>query len=243
MLIAVYGTADRCPRYAEALTRLRLPFRFFTRSDLPSCDALLLTGGGDIEPYRYGGNDPSACDLDPARDEAELSLFRQALHRRCRIFGICRGMQLINVALGGTLCSLPGGHRPESGHGDIFHAVRSSDPLLTGLYGERFTVNSHHHQAVARLGDGLCIAAAAADGTVEAVRHTELPILGVQWHPERLTPPEGDGLSLLHAWFSAAEITCSISTAAVTTPTPPGTGETAAATFDTASVSASPTSR
>ena len=180
--------------YLAALRALGLAVE---RDDPARCDALLLPGGGDIHPRFYGQRDARAADVDEARDEYELALFRRFAEAEKPIFGVCRGLQLINVALGGTLRGHIDGHSQVAG-GDTFHDVRSDDPLLRALYGERFRVNSAHHQAAERLGAGLRATAWAEDGTVEAIRHDTLPIFAAQWHPERL----GDaGLTLLGAVF------------------------------------------
>ena len=106
------------------------------------------------------------------------------------VFGICRGHQLINVFLGGTLIQdLPQAqtHSRCGASVDKVHVVRSeSGSLLHALYGERFSVNSAHHQAIERLGEGLVITQWAPDGVIEAVEHTTLPVFSVQWHPERM---------------------------------------------------------
>lgn len=95
---------------------------------------------------------------------------------------------MINVLLGGTLHQDIPGHR-QSGNDELRHGSRTVDPLLLSLYGERFVVNSTHHQAIDRLGEGLRAVQWADDGTVEAVRHETLPIFAVQWHPERHHEP------------------------------------------------------
>ena len=155
------------------------------RESTEGCDALLLPGGGDIHPRFYGRSAAGAEEIDEARDEYELALLRSFAAAGKPIFGVCRGLQLINVAFGGTLLRHIDGHSGVGG-GDSFHDVRTDDSVLRGLYGGRFTVNSAHHQAIGRLGAGLRVIARADDGTIEAVRHERLPILAVQWHPERL---------------------------------------------------------
>ena len=169
------------PNYTAAIESLGLKLE---REEPDGCDALLLPGGGDIHPRFYGGPIGGAKDIDTARDEYELALFRRFIGHGKPIVGICRGLQLVNVALGGTLRQHIEGHSQINGV-DRVHDVRTDDRLLRTLYGERFRVNSAHHQAVDRLGAGLRAAAWADDGTIEAVRHETLPIFAVQWHPER----------------------------------------------------------
>jgi putative glutamine amidotransferase len=155
-------------------------------------DGLVLSGGGDILPEHYGAEaHPATGWLDPRRDDFELALVR-ALRRRDRpILGVCRGMQLVNVALGGTLVQ----HLPD--HTDVDHeAVERWDAtahwieiapesrLRRLMSTGRMEVNSVHHQAIGELGQGLRAVAWAPDGVVEAIESEVEPILAVQWHPE-----------------------------------------------------------
>ena len=168
-----------------------------------SAEALLLTGGGDVAPWRYGQLPSGAADIDEARDARELALVRDFLARGLLVFGICRGLQVLNVFFGGTLRQHIEGHSQIDGR-DRLHAVCAEKGLLHALYGPRFTVNSAHHQSAGRLGEGLCVLARADDGTVEALAHETLPVFAVQWHPERLCgafarPDAADGAALFAA--------------------------------------------
>ncbi|MEU1274978.1 gamma-glutamyl-gamma-aminobutyrate hydrolase family protein [Streptomyces sp. NPDC005799] len=150
-------------------------------------DALVIAGGPDVDPARYGAErDPRTGPPAHARDIWELALIDAALSAGVPLLGICRGMQLLNVALGGTLVQHVEGHAEVVG---VFgrHTVK---PVPGTRYAEAVpeetSVPAYHHQAVDRLGTGLLPSAYAEDGTVEAV---ELPAadgwaLGVQWHPE-----------------------------------------------------------
>lgn len=159
---------------------------------LAKLDGLVLCGGADIDPARYGAEpDPRTGAPQESRDAWELELLRGALARDLPVLGVCRGMQLLNVALGGDLVQ----HLPER-VGDEGHQIApatynqqavviSSDSRLGEIMGRSAKVRCYHHQAVGRLGTGLRATAWSGDGTVEAV---ELPdrrfALGVQWHPE-----------------------------------------------------------
>lgn len=156
-----------------------------------ACDALLLPGGGDMEPWRYGQPNTASRNLDPPRDALELDLLERftALHKP--VLGICRGMQSINVFFGGTLFQDIPGHTQMDGV-DRTHAVRAAPGVFAAL--DAASVNSAHHQAVARIGDGLRVEQWADDGIIEAFRHTRLPVWGVQWHPERLPGHAGQRL-------------------------------------------------
>ncbi|NLM23680.1 MAG: gamma-glutamyl-gamma-aminobutyrate hydrolase family protein [Firmicutes bacterium] len=160
--------------------------------------ALLLPGGGDIAPLFFGQEPrPGLGEADPRRDELELFLVREALQRDLPLLGICRGLQLINVAAGGTLKQdLAGGeylqHWQQAPRQFPWHTVRVLGHTRLGdLLGEGFlAVNSFHHQAVERPAPGFRVSAVAADGVVEALescRHRF--VLAVQWHPEALDHP------------------------------------------------------
>lgn len=159
-----------------------------------ACGALLLPGGGDLEPRRYGQEDQGSRDPDPKRDERELCLLEQFIQSGKPILGICRGLQVINVFFGGTLIQDLPGHGMVNG-ADRVHAVRTADPRMKRLCGgEWAAVNSAHHQAVDLLGKGLQVLQRAEDGVVEAFCHETLPILALQWHPERLYTRIGSGV-------------------------------------------------
>lgn len=149
-------------------------------------DGLLLCGGNDIFPLHYGQELNGALDFDKERDIAELELTKAFIDTGKPILGICRGMQLLNVALGGTLIQdLPLSHLHRSHNGiDSVHSLRASG-ILSQLYGTEFNVNSAHHQALNAIGRGLIITATSGD-VIEAVEHKAKPYLGVQFHPERM---------------------------------------------------------
>ena len=155
------------------------------------CDGLLLPGGGDVNPARYGQINQGSFLISDALDELQLELLERFVRCEKPVFGICRGAQLINVFFGGTLIQhLPTAFRharnaeePDKVHG----AEAEKGSWIAELYGTAFAHNSAHHQAVDRLGEGLAVSSRCAeDGVVEALRHRSLPVYGVQWHPERM---------------------------------------------------------
>ncbi|HEY3416417.1 MAG TPA: gamma-glutamyl-gamma-aminobutyrate hydrolase family protein [Armatimonadota bacterium] len=162
---------------------------------LAAADGLLLTGGGDIMSLAYGEEPHEKSTYqDPLRDAMELAAARQALALGLPILGICRGLQLLNVALGGTLVQdipsqVPGANKHYSSGLDVvlLHTIEVDDTsLLARIMGSgSLAVNSWHHQAVKELGHGLRISARARDGVVEAIESAEgKPLLAVQCHPE-----------------------------------------------------------
>lgn len=161
-------------------------------------DGLVLTGGEDVEPARYGATPhPALGAVNPARDATELALVAAARQRAMPVLAICRGIQLLNVALGGTLVQDLPSERPSS----IAHAadvrdrrvhdvvVADGSRLAAALGVERMRANSLHHQALDRVAPALRVTATADDGIVEGVETTDPSwwVLGVQWHPEELT--------------------------------------------------------
>lgn len=178
--------------YISALNRLNAETVNLSSGDIDpeKFDGLLLTGGGDMDPAFYGEENNGSEPPDREMDLFEMNAFRKFAEARKPILGICRGHQLLNVCLGGSLIqdlNSKERHSRMGGNDDRIHpchAVRGS--VMERLYGESFVTNSAHHQAVKVLGKGLKITLTSFDGTVEAVEHTELPILGVQWHPERM---------------------------------------------------------
>jgi putative glutamine amidotransferase len=155
-------------------------------------DGLLLPGGPDIDPSVYGQTmRPETGIPDPDRDRWESYIFAHAMVAEIPILGVCRGMELINVALGGDLQQHLEHAELHGGPGYITHEVMIDPDSLLGeimpYENDPVEVTTRHHQGIGRVADGLRVSAVAADGTVEAVEHMndDLWVLGVQWHPER----------------------------------------------------------
>ncbi len=161
-------------------------------------DGVLLTGGGDIDPARFGeARHPTVSEVAPARDGLEIEVVERALHDGVPILAVCRGIQVLNVALGGSLhqdiaSDVPGAlsHAQEEPRDQPTHGVSVRGETLTAkvLGALDLSVNSMHHQAIKRLGRGLAEVGWAPDGVIEAVEMpaTATVVLGVQWHPEEL---------------------------------------------------------
>lgn len=208
--IQISGEAGGMPNYENAVRRAGgVPLYGYCPEPDLSCAGLLLCGGGDPDPGLFGQQDRGSDPPDRDRDRAELGLIAAFLSAGRPILGICRGMQMISVALGGDLIqNLP----PERlfFHGrsdrDLVHPLRTAEgSLIHSLYGPRIQVNSNHHQAVGRLGRGLVATAWSEGGVVEVLEHPGLPVLGVQFHPERMSwekrrPDTADGEPIFR-WF------------------------------------------
>ncbi|WP_030172157.1 gamma-glutamyl-gamma-aminobutyrate hydrolase family protein [Streptomyces sp. NRRL S-813] len=151
-------------------------------------DGLLLPGGGDLAPHRYGAADAheAVYDVDDEQDAFDLELARQALASGLPTLAVCRGLQVVNTVLGGTLHQDMGG--PEREHRHVRHPVSfAPGSALTRITGaDKAEASCYHHQHVDGLGEGLTVTARAADGTVEAVElsHGRNWFVAVQWHPE-----------------------------------------------------------
>jgi putative glutamine amidotransferase len=165
-------------------------------SILEALDGLVLTGGEDVDPTLYGqAPHPALETVDPARDAFELALFRDAWARRLPVLAICRGIQLVNVALGGSLWQDIAAERPTAlmhrqpdGRDARTHEVliTAGSRLARALGTTRCEVNSFHHQSIRDLAAGLIISARAPDGEIEGVETGPADpwLLAVQWHPE-----------------------------------------------------------
>jgi putative glutamine amidotransferase len=171
-------------------------------------DGLLLIGGGDIDPKHYGQDPlPECYGIDTEADVFEMNLVRSAIQRAMPVLAICRGFQVLNVATGGTLDQHITGRQGLIGHGipgerSEMHAVEVEPGTWTAkaMGTETADVSSSHHQAVARLGEGLVVSGRAPDGIVEAMEHPDGSwVVAVQWHPERTAETDPAQQSLFGA--------------------------------------------
>lgn len=179
-------------------------------------DGILIIGGNDVDPKRYNGvPDPSVSAPNPERDALEIAIVRLAAERDLPLFGICRGEQVMNIAMGGTLYT----DLPSQFPTVLRHQQSDDTPIskltqrvridpASGLYAivgsETIWTNTFHHQAVQRLGDGIRVTAAATDGVVEAIEIPERSFfIGVQWHPEGLQD-HAEEARLFKAFVAAA---------------------------------------
>lgn len=175
--------------YLEALKKLHIqPMLSDKIEDEHLYDGLLLPGGGDISPFFYRRKNRNSTHICLSEDIIQLLMFHRFLEQGKPILGVCKGMQLINVALCGTLIQVLPTEQLHAWHdGDRYHNTNiEKGSILSSLYGTSVITNSAHHQAICTLGTELLATQYASDGVIEGIEHRHLPILGVQWHPERL---------------------------------------------------------
>ena len=181
---------ERVGNYLDALAQLGALGETGTNFDPSDWDGLLLPGGCDVNPSRYGKTRIPEETVEDELDVIQFEALDRFLAAGKPVFGICRGHQLLNVAFGGTLVQhLPcaESHMNHPVTGDSVHPVRTApDSFVSRIYGDGCAVNSSHHQGVEIPGKGLKAVMWSADGVIEALEHESLPVWSVQWHPERM---------------------------------------------------------
>jgi putative glutamine amidotransferase len=186
--------------YARAVTEagglpVHLPLHADPADYAGSLDGLLLSGGTDVDPARYGAEpDPSAYAPEPARDHLELGFVDVAADEDLPVLGICRGVQVLNVWGGGSLRQhVPVHARFDVPPGDrVDELTIAAGSVLHALYGPRLAVNSLHHQTIEQVADGWTVSARSSLGDVEALEWPGHDVIGVQWHPELLDTRDAD---------------------------------------------------
>jgi putative glutamine amidotransferase len=171
---------------------------------LAFADAVLLPGGGDVAPHRYGhaATSGEVYDTDEVQDDFDLAVARWALRSHTPLLAVCRGMQVVNVACGGTL-----EQHMEVPHRHVVHSLEvAAGTMLAKVAGRTLSASCYHHQRVRELGRGLRPAAWAADGGIEAVEHERADrwFLGVQWHPEDTAATDPAQQALFAAFVASA---------------------------------------
>ena len=180
---------------------------------LDAVSGLVLTGGGDIDPARYGETPhPKIRSIDAARDATETALIQEARARRTPVLAICRGIQMLNVALGGTLvqdipsqCDATIAHDDEGPRTSRSHdiTIEAGSRIEAAMGTMKCSVNSFHHQSVKQVADGMRVTARSPDGVIEGLESVDEDwwVMGVQWHPEEMTDsPEPWDVGLFKAF-------------------------------------------
>ena len=193
---AIVGYEKQVPKYIAALQATGIqPVVTLDINEALACDGLLLPGGGDVHPARYGAENQGSRDIDEQLDEIQLNALDSFVQNGKKpILGICRGHQVVNIYFGGGLIqdlALARTHMAKSyedgSFEDSVHPVQNlPGSILHRLYGEHMISNSSHHQGLGDIGRGLRALSFSPDGVVEAAEHDTLPILTVQFHPERM---------------------------------------------------------
>lgn len=190
MKISIVGRLSQVENYTRLVTACgATPLVTLNLGEAAACDALLLPGGGDIDPVFFGQKNKGSHKADTELDLIQLQAFSVFLTMQKPILGICKGMQVINVGLGGTILQdLPSSWMHKYDGGDQYHTtVIQKNTWLNALYGSEAFINSAHHQALDTVAAGLTVVQyCPLDACPEGIAHKHLPIFGVQWHPERL---------------------------------------------------------
>ncbi len=205
-VIAIVGRIEDTQNYEMALHKAGAKtVTTLSPALYKDCDALLLPGGGDITPAFFGQNNQGSKKIDTELDVVQFQALDYFLQQKKPILGICKGLQVLNVHFGGTICQhLPNASYHEWNVSDQFHYVYhigvSRYDFFYQLYGTSAYVNSAHHQGIDVLGKNLVPLCQSKEGLIEAFMHSHLPIMAVQWHPERM--PEEKGIELLSYFLS-----------------------------------------
>lgn len=210
--IAILGRSRDTINYENTLRRLKLSCT--TTLDPEAAAAathLLLPGGGDITPAFFGQQNHGSRSIDTELDLLQMQALEIFLQQGKPVLGICKGLQMINVTLGGTIIQhLPTAASHQWNGTDqnhrVYHSSLTRTDFFYQLYGLSALVNSAHHQAVDRLGKNLLPVCRAGDNIIEGIRHTFLPVIAVQWHPERMPDGSGDRLLQYFAETSAISV-------------------------------------
>ena len=199
-LIAIIGRSNDTHNYENALRTLGVSF--ITTLDVQEsmrATHLLLPGGGDITPIFFGQRNMGSRNIDTELDILQIQALSQFMAQKKPVLGICKGLQIINVHLGGTITQDIATADTHAWKGQdqthqVYHCGLDRSDFFCQLYSNSTQVNSAHHQAIDKIGRDLVPVCRAADSVIEGIMHTSLPVIAVQWHPERIMDEGGERL-------------------------------------------------
>lgn len=198
--VAILGRSKDTVNYETALKRLEVSHHTtLDPAQAALSSHLLLPGGGDIAPILFGQTDHGSRQIDTELDILQLKALALFIEQKKPVLGICKGLQIINVHFGGDIRQhIDTADRHKWTGRDqthlVYHSALNHNDFFYELYGNSTLVNSAHHQAVDRLGEGLVCACRADDNVIEGLFHAFLPLFAVQWHPERFWAQGGESL-------------------------------------------------
>ena len=201
-MIAIVGRSKDTHNYENALHSLGISH--ITTLDIQDAERathLLLPGGGDITPAFFGQHNHSSRNIDTELDILQIQALSSFIEQKKPVLGICKGLQIINVHLGGTIIQDIDTAETHQWIGQdqqhhVYHSGLNHGDFFYQLYGTGTSVNSAHHQAIGKLGRDLIPVCRAGDSIIEGIMHTSLPVIAVQWHPERMM--DDGGARLIH---------------------------------------------
>ena len=201
-LIAIVGRSKDTYNYENALRTLGVSYlTTLDTQEASQATHLLLPGGGDITPAFFGQHNHGSRNIDTELDILQIKALTLFLEQKKPVLGICKGLQLINIHLGGTInqnIDTADTHKwtgQDQKH-RVYHSGLNRSDFFCQLYGTSALVNSAHHQAIDKLGSNLTVVCRAGDSVIEGIMHTTLPVIAVQWHPERIM--DNGGSQLIH---------------------------------------------
>lgn len=207
--IAIVG--NRIDNYINAYKSLGIDLNVIeSRINPNDFDGLIIPGGVDVNPKYYNEEIDGSRNIDNELDEIQLKVIDDFVKANKPILGICRGIQILNVYFGGSLIQDLKQKEIHAGNDKDRkdHRIKvTGDNFLKEIYGKEFIVNSLHHQAIKKIADGFEVLAISDDGVIEAVKHKNLPIIAVQFHPERMClnlrrDKEVDGIKILEYFLT-----------------------------------------
>ncbi len=199
-LIAIVGRAEDVHNYENALRKLQIPFATTQNPEEAALAShLILPGGGDITPAFFGQQNAGSRNIDTELDILQIQALSLFMEQKKPVLGICKGLQIINVHQGGTITQdidTADTHKwaGRDKYHHVYHSGLSRTDFFYQLYGSGTRVNSAHHQAANKLGQNLAVVCRAGDNIIEGIMHTKLPVIAVQWHPERMMDEGGEEL-------------------------------------------------